>query len=237
MIKELELLNQMQKCDDIISEKGILTETLPQELNSLIQNLEESNKKLAQTENKLEENLKFQKLKELDIKSNKEKIEKYKNQLLMIKTNKEYKALNSEISHLETKNSEIDDDLIVLMEEETNIRLSLKEDEKVQKDAEDELKANEEKLKKRIEEVEKEIAEIRNKRNLLAEGLPRQLVRRYAALIKNKGRKAVVFNENDACSGCGYQIRPQLVIEINEGKKILNCENCGRMLVPKLIEK
>ena len=237
MIKELEVLNQMQKCDDIITGKSILTKTLPQELNSLIQNLEESNKKLAQTENKLEENLKFQKLKELDIKSNKEKIEKYKNQLLMIKTNKEYKALNSEISHLETKNSEIDDDLIVLMEEETNIRLSLKEDEKVQKDAEDELKANEEKLKKRIEEVEKEIAEIRNKRNLLAEGLPRQLIRRYAALIKNKGRKAVVFNENDACSGCGYQIRPQLVIEINEGKKILNCENCGRMLVPKLIEK
>ncbi|MCK4311471.1 MAG: hypothetical protein KAW88_01915 [Candidatus Cloacimonetes bacterium] len=237
MIKELEVLNQMQKCDDIITGKSILTKTLPQELNSLIQNLEESNKKLAQTENKLEENLKFQKLKELDIKSNKEKIEKYKNQLLMIKTNKEYKALNSEISHLETKNSEIDDDLIVLMEEESNIRLQLEADKKVQKDAEDELKANEEKLKKRIEEVEKEIAEIRNKRNLLAEGLPRQLIRRYAALIKNKGRKAVVFNENDACSGCGYQIRPQLVIEINEGKKILNCENCGRMLVPKLIEK
>ena len=237
MIKELEILNQMQKCDDIISEKGILTKTLPQELSSLIQNLEEANNNLARTENELEENLKFQKLKELDIKSNKDKIEKYKIQLLTIKTNKEYKALNSEISHLETKNSEIDDEQIVLMEEESNIRLQLEADKKVQKDAENELKANEEKLKKKIEEVEKEIAEIRNKRNLLAEGLPKQLVRRYAALIKNKGRKAVVFNENDACSGCGYQIRPQLVIEINEGRKILNCENCGRMLVPKLIEK
>ena len=237
MIKELEILNQMQKCDDIISEKGILTKTLPQELSSLIQNLEEANNNLARTENELEENLKFQKLKELDIKSNKDKIEKYKIQLLTIKTNKEYKALNSEISHLETKNSEIDDEQIVFMEEESNIRLQLEADKKVQKDAENELKANEEKLKKKIEEVEKEIAEIRNKRNLLAEGLPKQLVRRYAALIKNKGRKAVVFNENDACSGCGYQIRPQLVIEINEGKKSLNCESCGRVLVPKLIEK
>ncbi len=233
MIKELKILVKMQECDDIIGEKEILTKQLPEELNNLKQNLETANNNLAETENALEENLKTQKLKELDIKANNEKIEKYKNQLLTIKTNKEYKALNSEVSHLENKNSETDDELIVLMEEEVNIIAQLEIDKKEQKKADDELKANEEKLRKKIEDVEKDIAEYRNKRNILAKELNPQLVRRYALLIKNKNRKAVVFSDNNACGGCGYNIRPQLIIEINEGQKIINCENCGRLLVSK----
>jgi predicted nucleic acid-binding Zn-ribbon protein len=233
MIKELKILVKMQECDDIIGEKEILTKQLPEELNNLKQNLETANNNLAETENALEENLKTQKLKELDIKANNEKIEKYKNQLLTIKTNKEYKALNSEVSHLENKNSETDDELIVLMEEEVNIIALLEIDKKEQKKADNELKANEEKLRKKIEDVEKDIAEYRNKRNILAKELNPQLVRRYALLIKNKNRKAVVFSDNNACGGCGYNIRPQLIIEINEGQKIINCENCGRLLVSK----
>jgi len=233
MIKELKILVNMQECDDIIGEKEILTKQLPEELSNLKQNLKTANNNLAETENSLDENLKSQKLKELDIKANNEKIEKYKNQLLTIKTNKEYKALNSEVSHLENKNSEIDDELIILMEEEVNINSQLEIDKKNQKKADDELKANEEKLRKKIEDVEKDIAEYRNKRNILAKELKPQLVRRYALLIKNKNRKAVVFSDNNACGGCGYNIRPQLIIEINEGQKIINCENCGRILVLK----
>lgn len=233
MKHELEVLIEMQNCDDIIGEKEILMQTLPQVLSSLIQNLESADAKLDKTLKELEGNLKTQKLKELDIKSNKERIDKYKNQLLAIQTNKEYKALNSEVSHLEAKNTSIDDGLIELMEEEANIRTQKQIALTVQKKASDELKANEEKLKQKISEVEKKITQIRDKRNNLASSLPHSMVKRYAALIKTKNRKAVVFNDNGTCSGCHYMIRPQLVIEINHGEHIVSCESCGRMLVFK----
>jgi len=233
MKQELKVLIEMQNCDDIIGEKEILTKTLPLELSSLIQNLETANEELEKTESSLDENLTTQKLKELDIRSNKEKINKYKNQLLTIQTNKEYKALNSEVSHLEAKNTSIDDEIIELMEEEATIRSRKQADLSIQKKASDELKANEEKLKKKITEVEIEIAKIRDKRNKLASDLPRSMVKRYAALIKNKSRKAVVFNLNGTCSGCHYKIRPQMLIEINNGIKVVNCESCGRMLIFK----
>ncbi|MCD4796009.1 MAG: hypothetical protein K8R49_02405 [Candidatus Cloacimonetes bacterium] len=233
MIEELKILIRMQKYDDIIGKKELLTKSLPKELNSLKQNLKDAEEQLSEIEHQLSENQTSQKLKELEIKTNNEKIEKYKNQLLSIKTNREYKALNSEVRHLETLNSGIDDELIALMEIEANLKTALEENKKLEKIANDELKANEEKLKNKITEVEKNITEIRNKRNTLATDLPQHLVKRYAALIKNKGRKAVVYNENNACSGCGYSIRPQLIIEIHEGKKIVSCEGCGRMLVPE----
>ena len=236
MSHKLKILIQMQELDDVIGEKDILTRKLPQELSSMKQNLEDANDQLAETSHLLEENLKTQKLKELEIRSNKDKIDKYKNQLLTIQTNKEYKALNSEVSHLESLNTGIDDNLIELMEEESNLRTELENKKAIQKKADDLLKANEEILKKKIDAVEKEIIEIRNKRNTLAKDLNTTLVRRYAALIKNKNRKAVVFDENGTCSGCHYKIRPQLVIEIREGKKVISCESCGRMIVAKPFE-
>lgn len=233
MKNDLKILIQMQSLDDVIGEKEILTRELPKELKNLIDSLQAANDKLAETNRQLEDNLKTQKLKELEIKSNQEKIDKYKNQLLSIQTNKEYKALNSEVSHLESLNTSIDDQLIELMEEEANIRADLEENKQTQKKAAALLKDNEERLKQKINAVEKEIIEIKNKRNDLAGGINQSMIRRYAALIKNKNRKAVVFNENGTCSGCHYKIRPQQIIEIGEGNKVVTCESCGRMIVAK----
>ena len=234
MKKQLEILIQMQKFDTVIGDKNILTKELPQQLNSLKQSLKDADETVAATKNELDENLKDQKLRELDIADNNTKIAKYKNQLLTIETNKEYKALNSEINHLEKKNSGVDDDLIGLMEAESELREHLDEENKAQKKASDELKANEEKLEKEIQEVKKDIEDLKGKRNDMAKDLPRDIIRRYAALIKNKNRKAVVFNDNNACSGCGYTIRPQVAIDIKAGNSVIYCESCGRILVSHL---
>lgn len=237
MLKDLKILIKMQKCDDIIGEKDKLLQELPEELSSLKSDLADAKADLDAAKANLDENRKTQKLKELEIKDHKEKIAKYKNQLLTIKTNKEYKALNSEINHLETKNAAIDDEIIALMEKENALRKELDEIKKAHKAAADKLAANEEKLQKRIDEVDAEITALRSERNAYAKNLSRQLIKRYASLIKNKGRKAVVFNENNACSGCGFTLRPQLKIEIADGKKIINCENCGRILAPTPVDQ
>ena len=234
MIKQLETLIKMQKFDKVIGEKNILTKELPQQLNSLKQSLLDADEAVNTTKSELDENQIEQKSKELDIADNNTKVAKYKNQLLTIETNKEYKALNSEINHLEKKNSGIDDELISLMETESELRDSLNKNNVAQKKASDELKANEEKLEKEIQVVQKDIEELKSKRNKKAVELPRDLIRRYGNLIKNRNRKAVVYNDNNACSGCGYTIRPQVGIDMKAGNSVIYCESCGRILVDHL---
>jgi uncharacterized protein len=234
MDKKIEVLNKMQEIDNIIKQKLKLTKKLPNELNTLKKNVKNTNEKLEETKKLLEENLKNQKLKELDIQSNQDKIAKYQNQLLAIKNNKEYKALNSEVSHLEKKNNEIDDLRVELMEEEEALRDQLKVDKKASEQADNELKKNYDRIEKQIQDVKKDIEDLKEKRNKLAQHLPKQMIKRYALLIRHKDRIAVAFNENGACSACGFKIRPQLEIEINKAEKIESCENCGRLLVYKL---
>jgi len=67
-------------------------------------------------------------------------------------------------------------------------------------------------------------------RNSIAKELPLQTLKRYVALIKNKNRKAIVHEVNKSCGGCGFSLRPQLLIELVKGK-MHSCESCGRMIV------
>ena len=42
---------------------------------------------------------------------------------------------------------------------------------------------------------------------------------------------AVVTVKRDACGGCFNRIPPQRQVDIRQGKKIIICEYCGRILV------
>jgi uncharacterized protein len=233
MSEILDILIRMQQLDDQIAKKDQLKTILPKELTELHLNVESAAAMAAASKNRLDDNLKVQKSKETDIKANKTTIEKYENQLLTIKTNKEYKALNSEIAHLKEKNSQIDEGILVLMDEESRLREVYKSDDAKRIEAEKELEANEEQLKQRLSEVESEAETLRKERNEISNGLPKAVQKRYFLLIKTKGRKALVYMDNQTCGGCGFKIRPQLAIEIRSTDKIHSCENCGRIIAVK----
>ena len=231
MNSNLSTLVKMQEIDDQIGIHEVEKKKLPEELDSLHEMVKSTKEAYEAAHNALLENQKTQKAKELEIKANKETMAKYENQLLAIKTNKEYKALHSEINHLKEGNKKIDDELIQLMEAEAALKTGVADAQSDVKKAEKELNDNEDKLNKKIEVVNQEIEKLKQSRNEIAKSLPRQLIKRYVLLIKNKNRKAVVFANNDACEGCGFKVRPQMAIEVSKGNKIISCENCGRILV------
>ncbi len=233
MKDDLRILVEMQALDTEIGKREILKQLLPAELKSLLESVRNTEDDLTAAKDRLNENRKTQKLKDVDIQTNIKTMGKYEDQLLAIKNNKEYKALNSEINHLKEKNTAIDDEILELMEIENKLKEELAEAEEEVNKAKAELAKNEDRLKKRINELDSEIEERKNERSVLAQDLPRTLVRRYVSLIKAKDRKAVVFMENNACGGCGFQLRPQLVIEIERENKIISCESCGRIIVRK----
>jgi uncharacterized protein len=234
MIDQLKILVQMQAYDDRIGEKEELKILLPKQLHDLIAHVENAQAKVDELHKAQEEKIRQQKQKEIDIKTNIDLMHKYQTQLAEIKTNKEYKALNAEVTSLSLKNSEFETQILTLMEEETAIKNELKTAQVDLNKAKKDLEEREGELRRQIEEVDKMITEYKEKRNNLGRDLPLALGKRYVLLIKNKNRKAVVFNNNGTCSGCGFRIRPQLVLELEKQVKMIACENCGRILVHNL---
>jgi len=233
MDERLVLLAKMQKYDDVIGEKDEIKRKLPEKLRTLQENVTKTDADLKQAKAKVDDNIKLQKKKEVDINENKQQMQKYEGQLLNIKTNKEYKALNSEISNLKGRNTLIDDEVMVLMEEELKLKELLKIATENYRQASKELEDREDVIRQQIDRVEKEAEILRDKRNELAKQLNMNLVKRYAGLIKQKSRKAVVCNDKNTCSGCGIKIFPQRAIEIARSDNLISCENCGRILIDK----
>lgn len=234
MIEKLKTLTRMQKFDDEIGRCRDLQQILPQQLNTLIQDVEAATAKVNETTNVKNGILKRQNELENDIKHNNELAHKYGTQLADIKTNKEYKALNGEIANLKQKNSDIESMLLELMETETEVKKQLAANQKELEAAEKRKNEKEDDLRQQISKLDGKIEELRNQRNELARTLPIVLVKQYGSLIKNKNNQAVAFNNNGACGGCGFIIRPQIKIELELMKKIHSCENCGRILINRV---
>jgi len=237
MIKILNALVKMQHLDDIITEKEVLKKRIPLKLEELEKNVNTAQTEVDNIKKSLDKNVKERDKLELEVKGNLENIEKYQNQLPLIKTNKEYKALNDEIEFLKKKNSSLDDKIIKEMDEEQVVRHQLAEKKTKLETAEKELEDKVDFLRKQVLIVEKEIEQTKEKRKEIAKKLPVQVIKRYANLIIHKNRKAVVFvNKSKGCGGCGFSIRPQLLIDINLKDSIVSCESCGRMIIDKEIE-
>lgn len=99
MEEQLRTLAKMQVLDDKIGQYRALQQELPKQLNEILEQVEIATANLLTTETARAELGKKLRAIEMDIKSNQEQAKKYATQLTDIKNNKEYKALNSEISY------------------------------------------------------------------------------------------------------------------------------------------
>ena len=87
-------------------------------------------------------------------------------------------------------------------------------------------------LEKIIAATEKEEKHFNKLSSEAREKVEARLLHSYDRIRKNyRNGLAVVPVERDACGGCFNAIPPQKQSEIRQRKKIMVCENCGRILV------
>lgn len=168
----------------------------------------------------------------LSIKDAEAQIKKYEKQSEDVKNNREYEAINKEIEmaqldiklaekHIKDATDEIAEKAVLLDKAKKNI--SSKEGV---------LTSKKEELEKIIAANEKEEKQYNKMAVEAKEKVDPRLLSSYEKIRGNyRNGLAVVPVERDACGGCFNAIPPQKQSEIRQHKKIMICENCGRILV------
>jgi len=159
-------------------------------------------------------------------------VKKYEKQSTNVKNSREFEAINKEIEmqqleiklaekHIKDAQEEIAEKAVMLEKAKKNVGAK----ETVLKGKKDEL----EKIIAATEKEEKQYSKISDEAR---ENIDDRLLYSYDR-IRNSYRNglAVVPVERDACGGCFNSIPPQRQSEIRQHKKIIVCENCGRILV------
>ena len=88
-----------------------------------------------------------------------------------------------------------------------------------------------------VEETAKEEEALLKERESLVGQIDERMMVAYTKVRANAHNKlAVVTVSRDACGGCFNKIPPQRRLDIEESKKIIVCEYCGRILVSSAFE-
>ena len=160
-----------------------------------------------------------------------EMMAKSRERMRKIKTNKEYDALTTQITHIKEKISENEEALIQTMEQIDVAGEGQKETgEKC-----DEMKKTHLThlggLRKELDSIEDKIKSRQEERQNVASHVSRRVISIYDRVRRGKKGAAVVMMKKRSCGGCFKQIPPQRIQEIKRGDRIYTCDNCGRLLV------
>lgn len=230
--EKLTSLVRLQKVESKLDEIRILKGELPMEVADLEDEIHGLHARQLRIEEEINGIKEFIDQKKAAIKDAEELVKKYEKQSENVKNNREFEAITKEIEmqqlevklcekHIKDANEEIAEKAALL--EKAKKAIATKEGV---------LNAKKGELEKIISTTEKEEKDLGKKAGEAREQVDGRLLASYEKIRTSyRNGLAVVPVERDACGGCFNYIPPQKQSEIRQRKKVMICENCGRILV------
>jgi predicted nucleic acid-binding Zn-ribbon protein len=236
--QKLKALYKLQLIDSKIGKLTAIRGELPMEVSDLEDEIAGQETRLSNLQaevKKMEDSISVNKGKIADAKA---LVKKYEKQLENVKNNREFDALNKEIEiqgleqqalEKRIKNTQFD-----IEQKKASIdSLKLELDGRVV-----DLKNKKAELDNIVAETQKEEDELMKVRGNAVKVADERLVHSYDRIRKSvKNGIGVATIERDSCSGCFAGIPPQRQSDIKQRKKIIVCENCGRVLTDALLSE
>jgi predicted nucleic acid-binding Zn-ribbon protein len=228
MLPEIQNLIELQRADREILRLKEEIAALPKRVAAIEERLAGTKVGLEKAKTAVKADEAAKRKYETAISDAQQKISKYRDQSLEVKTNEQYKALMHEIQFAEQDIRTNEDKILELM-------VNAEAREKDVKAAEKELKAETAEIEKekiqareRTAEDEKQMAEWNAKRESARSGVNPDVLRQYDRVAKYRGT-GISEVRDQKCMACQVMLRPQTYNEVRSDK-LVSCESCQRIL-------
>jgi len=229
-MSKIERIVSLQKIDSQLQDIAELLGDLPRKVDVL--NNEESALIKSIEDGKA-------RIKELELEINKfdgqmtdirEKIDKHKDQLFLVTTNKQYDALQYEIDHLKTGLDDIEIKTLEYTEEKETLEERIKSEEENLETLSKDLIERREKLEVLMDESSEEKTKLEFQRDEKRKDIENTTLSRYDRIHAARNGISVIHVQGTACGGCGAFIPPQIISEVKAEKGSHTCDSCSRFL-------
>jgi len=158
------------------------------------------------------------------------KLTKYKDQLYLVTSNKEYDALSAEIDHMKATIKESEDILLTIEEEKIDLNEAVKLNSSKIEEVSESLKINRNDLEDAISETIHEQQALESNRKVIFKEIETGYTDTYERVRHAREGIGMASIINRACGSCFSQLPPQTVVEIKSNDKILSCPSCAVFL-------
>ena len=232
MQEKIMALYELQKIDSQIDEINKVKGELPLEVQDLEDELAGLKTRIENINNEVEEFNTLTKQRKREIDQAKIQISHYKEQQNNVRNNREYDAITKEIEYQELEIELAEKRLKEYAAGIKNKKAQLESAEAVVADRDMDLSAKKAELESIEAETADQVAALQAKAEKAKGKIDERLLVAYNRIRRSvRNGLAVVSVKRDACGGCFNRIPPQRQVDVRQGKKLIVCEYCGRILV------
>jgi len=158
------------------------------------------------------------------------KLSRLKEQLMAVKTNKEYTAMLHEIQMAEEQIRGEEDKILEVMEEMEAKEKELKADEKEMLQKKGALQESIRQTNESAPQLEAELSKLQEEKAVMESKVDVDLLSRYRRIADARKGVALAEAKDELCSACHVRIRPQMYAELLRTEIIHACDSCSRIL-------
>jgi predicted nucleic acid-binding Zn-ribbon protein len=158
------------------------------------------------------------------------KLSRLKDQLMTVKTNKEYTAMLHEIQMAETQIRQEEDKILEIMEGMETSEQELKAYENALSAHSRQVEQSIRELEGSIPVMERESITLHEEKTRMEDCVAGELLSRYHQIARARRGIALAEAREELCSVCHVRIRPQVYAELLRADVIYVCDSCDRIL-------
>lgn len=225
-------LYELQKIDSAIDEINKIKGELPLEVQDLEDELAGLNTRIENVNAEIEELNSLTRQRKREVDQAQIMIGNYKEQQNNVRNNREYDAITKEIEYQELEIELAEKRLKEYAAQMKSKKAVIEETNNLVRERTIDYNAKKSELDSIEAETASQVAELTAKAEKAKAPIDERLLAAYNRIRHNvRNGLAVVTISRDACGGCFNRIPPQRQSDIRQGKKLIVCEYCGRILV------
>lgn len=230
MLPDLQRLIEMQ---DIESRAAVANKAIadaPARIAALDALLQSSTATLAATKQALADNQTRRRSIDKDLAAAQQRQEKYKEQVMAVKTNEQLHAMQAQIKAVGEEVGQQEERVLVNMMEADEINANIKKAEAALKAAQAKVVAERAAIESEVKTHQATIAETTAAREKLIAALDnKNVVDTFQRIAKVRGT-ALARAEGERCTVCQVRLRPAVFTEVRKNDSIVQCDSCNRIL-------
>src|SRR6266545_3991860 len=230
MIPELERLIKLQDIESRTADARKRIADLPARIAALDAKLTAAGDEVAAAKQALAANQTERRTIDKDLIAVQQRLSKFKEQLMEVKTNVEYHAMQSQIAAATTEVARVEEVMLVKMVEADDIAARLKSAEAALKTAESVVAKDRAALETETREMERVLTTSEGERAAVVSEIDRHHLDTFERVLKARQGIAVAEAKDGHCTVCHVSLRPQVFNTIRRNDQIVQCDHCQRIL-------
>ena len=230
MLPDLERLIQLQ---DIESRAAIANKAIaeaPGRIAALDALLQSATTALAAARQSLEDNKASRRSIDKDLTADQQRLDKYKDQIMAVKTNEQLHAMQHQMKSVEEDIGKQEERVLVNMMEADEINAAIKKAEAALKAAQAKVASERAAIESETKAHQATVAEMTAARSKVVGAMDNKgAVETFQRIAKVRGT-AVARAEGERCTVCQVRLRPAVFAEVRKNDQIVQCDSCNRIL-------